>query len=97
MQEMTTYSLGIYARLSRNDERCGESVSMENQKEMLTRYVKEQGWTLYSYYCDEGVDTLHKNNEMVVILKNLMNICTHATPATKSRQLSVLRSYRGNM
>ena len=22
---------------------------------MLTRYVREQGWTLYSYYCDDGV------------------------------------------
>ena len=135
MQEMTTYSVGIYARLSRDDERTGESVSIENQKEMLARYVREQGWTLYSYYCDDGVsgttfdrngfnklmedaaagkinliltkdlsrlgrdyiecgkytdyvfpslgcrfialndgvDTLHKNNEMIVILKNVMN------------------------
>ena len=55
MQEMTTYSVGIYARLSRDDERTGKSVSIENQKEMLTRYVREQGWTLYSYYCDDGV------------------------------------------
>lgn len=135
MQEITNYSVGIYARLSRDDERSGESVSIENQKEMLTRYVREQGWTLYSCYCDDGVsgttfdrsgfnklmedatagkinliltkdlsrlgrdyiecgkytdyvfpslgcrfialndgvDTLHKNNEMIVILKNVMN------------------------
>lgn len=132
---MINYSVGIYARLSRDDERSGESVSIENQKEMLTRYVREQGWTLYSCYCDDGVsgttfdrsgfnklmedatagkinliltkdlsrlgrdyiecgkytdyvfpslgcrfialndgvDTLHKNNEMIVILKNVMN------------------------
>ena len=50
MQEQ--YSVGIYARLSRDDERAGESVSIENQKEMLSRYVREQGWTLYDYYCD---------------------------------------------
>ena len=31
MQEQ--YSVGIYARLSRDDERAGESVSIENQKE----------------------------------------------------------------
>ena len=43
MQEQ--YSVGIYARLSRDDERAGESVSIENQKEMLARYVREQGWT----------------------------------------------------
>ena len=47
--------VGIYARLSRDDERAGESVSIENQKEMLSRYVREQGWTLYDYYCDDGV------------------------------------------
>ena len=43
MQE--NYIVGIYARLSRDDERAGESVSIENQKEMLSRYVREQGWT----------------------------------------------------
>ena len=48
--------VGIYARLSRDDERVGESVSIENQKEMLSRYVREQGWTLYDYYCDDGVN-----------------------------------------
>lgn len=53
MQEQ--YSVGIYARLSRDDERAGESVSIENQKEMLARYVREQGWTLFDYYCDDGV------------------------------------------
>ena len=53
MQE--NYIVGIYARLSRDDERAGESVSIENQKEMLSRYVREQGWTLYDYYCDEAV------------------------------------------
>lgn len=53
MQEQ--YSVGIYARLSRDDERAGESMSIENQKEMLARYVREQGWTLYDYYCDDGV------------------------------------------
>lgn len=133
MQE--NYNVGIYVRLSRDDERSGESVSIENQKEMLARHVREQGWTLYDYYCDDGVsgttfdrpgfnrlvqdakdrkinlvlckdlsrlgrdyieagkytdfvfpslgcrfialndgvDTMHKNNEMLVILKNVMN------------------------
>ena len=33
MQE--TYNVGIYCRLSREDERTGESVSVENQREML--------------------------------------------------------------
>ncbi len=53
MQEQ--YIVGIYCRLSRDDERAGESVSIENQKELLSRYVQEQGWTLYDYYVDDGV------------------------------------------
>ena len=50
MQEI--YNVGIYCRLSREDERTGESVSVENQREMLSRYVQEQGWNLYAAYCD---------------------------------------------
>lgn len=135
MQDNGTYSVGIYARLSRDDERTGESISIENQKELLARHVREQGWNLVDYYVDDGVsgttfdrpgfnrlvqdakdgrinlvlckdlsrlgrdyiecgkytdyvfpslgcrfialndgvDTLHKNNEMIVILKNVMN------------------------
>ena len=53
MQE--SYNVGIYCRLSRDDERTGESVSIENQREMLSRYVREQGWNLYATYCDDGV------------------------------------------
>ena len=53
MQE--NYNVGIYCRLSRDDERTGESVSIENQKIMLGRYVQEQGWNFYAAYCDDGV------------------------------------------
>ena len=49
------YNVGIYARLSRDDERVGESVSIENQKELLSRYAREQGWNIFDYYCDDGV------------------------------------------
>ncbi len=44
MQETVNYNVGIYARLSRDNERSGERVSIENQKELLTRYVRKQGW-----------------------------------------------------
>lgn len=46
--QTTIYNAGIYIRLSRGDERAGESMSIENQKEMLSRYVYEQGWNLVS-------------------------------------------------
>ena len=40
---------------SRDDNLEGESYSIGNQKEMLTRYVREQGWNLVSTYVDDGV------------------------------------------
>ena len=52
--QTTIYNVGVYARLSREDERESESVSVENQKEMLCRHVKEQGWNLFNVYVDDG-------------------------------------------
>ena len=138
--DLEVYRNGTRLRIDHNatihcDDRCGERNRIPFQKEMLTRYVREQGWTLYDYYCDDGVsgttfdrpgfnrlvqyatdhkinlvltkdlsrlgrdyieagkytdfifpslgcrfialndgvDTIRKNNEMLVILKNVMN------------------------
>ena len=49
-----TYNVGIYCRLSNDDERDGESVSIENQKLLLQRYVREQGWNEIDTYIDDG-------------------------------------------
>ena len=35
----TTYNVGIYCRLSNDDERAGESLSIENQRLLLQQYV----------------------------------------------------------
>ena len=50
-----TYNVGIYCRLSNDDERDGESVSIENQRQLLRRYVREQGWNLIDEYLEDGV------------------------------------------
>jgi DNA invertase Pin-like site-specific DNA recombinase len=49
-----SYNVGIYARLSRDDEREGESLSIENQKEILIKHVREQRWNLVDTYLDDG-------------------------------------------
>ena len=54
MAKQTTYNAGIYVRLSKDDERAGESLSIENQKLILTKYVAEQGWNLVDIYVDDG-------------------------------------------
>ena len=49
-----TYNVGIYCRLSNDDERDGESVSIENQRLLLTQYVQSRGWNLIDTYIDDG-------------------------------------------
>ena len=45
---------GLYYRLSKDDERAGESLSIENQKLMLRKYAAEQGFTVIDEYIDDG-------------------------------------------
>ena len=52
LPKQDNYNVGIYLRLSKDDERQGESLSIENQRRVLTNYVKEQGWSIYDEYVD---------------------------------------------
>ena len=54
LPKQTNYNVGMYLRLSKDDERSGESLSIENQRKVLTDYISEQGWTLYDEYVDDG-------------------------------------------
>ena len=54
LPKQTNYNVGMYLRLSKDDERSGESLSIENQRKVLTNYINEQGWTLYNEYVDDG-------------------------------------------
>lgn len=51
----TTYNVGIYCRLSNDDERAGESLSIANQKLLLQQYVRDQGWNEIDTYIDESI------------------------------------------
>ena len=44
----------LYERLSRDDELNGDSNSIVNQKKMLEKYAKEQGFTNLAHYTDDG-------------------------------------------
>ncbi|MDE6441637.1 MAG: recombinase family protein [Clostridia bacterium] len=45
---------GIYMRLSRDDEKAGESMSIEHQRIILQKYVKEHGGAVIDEYVDDG-------------------------------------------
>ena len=52
----------IYCRLSKEDEdKIGESESIQNQKSMLLQYAIEKGFELYQIYSDEDYSGIDRN------------------------------------
>jgi len=49
----------LYCRLSKDDERLGESLSIETQKETLAQYAKEHGLCPIQFYIDDGYTGLN--------------------------------------
>ncbi len=45
---------GLYYRLSQEDERAGESLSIENQKKILVKYARENDFEIVDEYIDDG-------------------------------------------
>ncbi len=45
---------GIYLRLSKDDEKAGDSLSIENQRYILQKYVSDNGMELIDEYVDDG-------------------------------------------
>ncbi|WP_027087980.1 recombinase family protein [Cohnella panacarvi] len=54
MKKQQQNRTAIYCRLSRDDEQSGESMSIENQRFLLRRYAKEQGFEVVEMYTDDG-------------------------------------------
>jgi len=46
---------GLYLRLSQEDERQGESLSIENQRNILRKYAAEHGFEIHDEYIDDGI------------------------------------------
>ncbi len=46
---------GLYMRLSQEDERQGESLSIENQRHILRKYAEEHNFEIHGEYIDDGV------------------------------------------
>ena len=55
------YNVGLYLRLSREDEENGQSMSIKNQKDYLMNYVFEKGWNIAQIYIDDGYSGLNFN------------------------------------
>ena len=54
MSGATNKITALYCRLSQEDARAGESLSIENQKAILTQYAKEHRFPNLQFYVDDG-------------------------------------------
>ena len=57
--EQTIYNAALYCRLSKDDEQAGESVSIGTQKIILEKFCKENGFSVYGVYVDDGYSGLN--------------------------------------
>ena len=78
----------LYCRLSRDDDFCGDSMSIQNQKAMLEHFANENGHTNCKYFIDDGVSgttferkgfqemiaEIEKGNVATVIVKDLSRL-----------------------
>lgn len=56
---MSGIRTALYCRLSKDDEKQGDSESIRTQKTMLTQYAKEQGFLIVGIYADDGYSGLY--------------------------------------
>ncbi len=49
------YRLALYIRLSKEDEKPGESESITNQRSILTRFARDNSLTIIDEYVDDGI------------------------------------------
>ena len=54
MEEKTNYQVGLYLRLSKDDMQQGESMSISNQRAILTDYCNKHQLTICKIYADDG-------------------------------------------
>ena len=56
------WKIAIYLRVSKEDDLEGQSESIQNQRDFLTKYVLEQGWNIVDVYIDDGFNGLNLCN-----------------------------------
>ena len=66
MQQIVEYRAALYCRLSKDDEKNGDShnqhsdsVSIQTQKLLLEKYCLDYGFSVYDIYADDGYSGLN--------------------------------------
>lgn len=58
--------VGLYLRLSREDEAGRESQSIESQRMILQHFLAEHGWQAHEVYIDDGWSGVQLDRKSVV-------------------------------
>ncbi|MDR0491849.1 MAG: recombinase family protein [Oscillospiraceae bacterium] len=90
MKKHEQYNAGVYCRLSKDDIIKDEngSSSIISQKSMLEKYVRDNGWSVYGCYIDDGnsgtnynrpdfqrmVEDIESGNINMVVVKDLSRL-----------------------
>ena len=81
-------NVAIYCRLSKDDGTSNDSISIQNQKDVLTEYVTDNSWHIYDYYIDDGysgtnferpsfkrmIKDIENGNIQIVVTKDLSRL-----------------------
>lgn len=57
--DKVNYKVGLYCRLSKDDDQRGESASISTQRSMLTSYCQEHSYQICDVYIDDGYSGLN--------------------------------------
>ena len=88
----TRYNTALYLRLSKDDGTMSESSSIQTQKEMLTRYCRENGFAISQIYIDDGWIGTNTNRpsfqRMLSDIEDGKINCVHKRPFPAWQKLS---------
>lgn len=74
MNKQSEKITALYCRLSRDDELQGDSNSIVNQKNILSKYAKDNGFTNTRYFVDDGFSGTNFNrpswNELLSLIED---------------------------
>ncbi len=66
--------VGAYYRLSRDDDQPSESLSIDNQRKIVKKYIEENGLELIAEYVDDGISgTTFERPEVQLLLADAKN------------------------
>ncbi len=97
--------VAVYCRLSDEDRdkkyKFDDSESIQNQKNMLTKYAIEQGWSIYNIYSDDDYSGLDANrpefNKMIQDAEDgKFNIILSKSQSRFTRDMELVEKYLHN-